>query len=58
MKFAICKRDLSDWKIEDVFVHAASWVMPKVEIAPFTLANSVNEIHRRTATHPRSSCAP
>lgn len=44
MKFAICNEIYQGWKIEDVFAHAAKLGYAGVEIAPFTLANSVNEI--------------
>lgn len=44
MKFAICNEIYRDWKIEDVFAHAAKLGYQGVEIAPFTLANSVTEI--------------
>src|SRR3989440_9757756 len=44
MKFAICNEIFRDWKIEDVFAFAAKLGCGGVEIAPFTLANSVTEI--------------
>ncbi len=44
MKFAICNEIFRDWKIEDVFAFAAKLGYAGVEIAPFTLANSVTEI--------------
>jgi len=44
MKFAICNETFQGWKIEDVF-HAAKEIgYDGVEIAPFTLADSVEEI--------------
>src|SRR5688572_2846623 len=44
VKFAICNEIYQGWKLEDVFAHAAKLGYSGVEIAPFTLANSVNEI--------------
>ena len=44
MKFAICNEIYQGWKLEDTFAHAAKLGYAGVEIAPFTLANSVNEI--------------
>jgi len=44
MKFAICNEIFRGWKIEDVFAHAARLGYDGVEIAPFTLANSVTDI--------------
>ncbi len=44
MNFAICNEIFKDWKIDDVFAYAASLGYSAIEIAPFTLANSVNEI--------------
>jgi sugar phosphate isomerase/epimerase len=44
MKFAICNEIYQGWKIEDIFTHAAKIGYNAVEIAPFTLANSVTDI--------------
>ena len=44
MKFAICNEIFREWKLEDVFAYAARLGYAGVEIAPFTLANSVTEI--------------
>lgn len=44
VKFAICNEIYQGWKLEDIFAHAAKLGYAGVEIAPFTLANSVNEI--------------
>ncbi len=44
MKFAICNEIFRDWKLEDVFTHAAKLGYDAVEIAPFTIANSVGDI--------------
>src|SRR2546428_782466 len=44
MKFAICNEILQGWKLEDTFAYAARTGYEGVEIAPFTLADSVTEI--------------
>jgi len=44
MKFAICNEIYQGWKIEDTLAHAAKVGYAGLEIAPFTLANSVNDI--------------
>src|ERR1043166_9313950 len=44
MNFAICNEIFRDWKIEDTLAYAAKLGYRGVEIAPFTLANSVTEI--------------
>ena len=44
MKFAICNEIFQGWKIEDTFAYAAKVGYAGVEIAPFTLANSVTDI--------------
>jgi sugar phosphate isomerase/epimerase len=44
MKFAICNEIYQGWKIEDTLAHAAKLGYAGLEIAPFTLANSVNDI--------------
>jgi sugar phosphate isomerase/epimerase len=44
VKFAICNEIFQGWKIEDVFAYAAKVGYDAVEIAPFTLANSVVDI--------------
>src|SRR5260370_17614913 len=44
MRFAICNEIFRDWKIEDIFRHAAKLGYDAVEIAPFTIANSVREV--------------
>ena len=44
MKFAICSEIYQGWKIEDTLAHAARLGYAGLEIAPFTLANSVNDI--------------
>ncbi len=44
MKLAVCNEFFEDWKIEDVFNYAAEIGCDGVELAPFTLAESVTEI--------------
>ena len=44
MKIAICNEMFEDWKIEDVFTYTAELGYEAVEIAPFTLADSVLDI--------------
>ncbi|HEV8492684.1 MAG TPA: TIM barrel protein, partial [Candidatus Angelobacter sp.] len=50
MKFAICNEIFQGWKLEEVFAYAAKLGYDAVEIAPFTLADSVQQIsaaHRK-----------
>ena len=44
VKFAICNEIFQNWKIEDTFTFAAQTGYDAVEIAPFTLANSVTDL--------------
>jgi len=44
MRFAICNEIYQGWRLEDILVHAAKLGYAGVELAPFTLANSVSEI--------------
>src|SRR5262245_33906743 len=44
MRFAICNEIFRGWKLEDTFAYVAKAGYAAVEIAPFTLADSVNEI--------------
>src|SRR5215510_12319370 len=44
MKFAICNEIFQGWKIEDVLAHAAQLGYQGLEVAPFTLADSVCDI--------------
>ena len=46
MKFAICNEIFQGWKIERVFSYAAKLGYAGIEVAPFTLANSVEDIPR------------
>ena len=57
MKFAICNEIFKGWKIDDVFAHAAGLGYRGVEIAPFTLANSVTEISEQERQRIRKSAA-
>jgi sugar phosphate isomerase/epimerase len=62
MKFAICNEVFQGWKLEEAIGFAAKAGYDAVEIAPFTLANSVTEIPpdaRRTirATAERAGIA-
>lgn len=44
MKFAICNEIFQNWKLEDTFAYAGKIGYDGVEIAPFTIANSVTDI--------------
>jgi sugar phosphate isomerase/epimerase len=44
VKFAICNEIFQDWKLEDVFPFASRLGFWGIEIAPFTLADSVADI--------------
>ena len=44
MKFAICNEIFKGWKMDDTLAYAAKAGYSAVEIAPFTLANSVTDI--------------
>jgi sugar phosphate isomerase/epimerase len=44
MKFAICNEIFRGWSLEDTFAYAAKAGYAAVEIAPFTIANSVTDI--------------
>ena len=44
MKFAICNEVYGDWPLDRAFAHAASLGYTGVEIAPFTLGKSVEQI--------------
>jgi sugar phosphate isomerase/epimerase len=44
MKFAICNEIFQGWKLEDTLAYAARLGYAGVEIAPFTLADSVTDI--------------
>jgi sugar phosphate isomerase/epimerase len=57
MKFAICNEIYQGWKIEDTFAHAAKVGYDAVEIAPFTLANSVTDISAAERRRIRDAAA-
>jgi len=44
MQFAICNEIYQGWKLEDTLAHAAGLGYAGIEIAPFTLANSVTDL--------------
>ena len=57
MKFATCNEYFEGWKIEDVFDYAAEIGYDGVEIAPFTLASSVEEIGAQRRSEIRAAAA-
>jgi len=57
VKFAICNEIYQGWKLEEVFAHAAKLGYAGVEIAPFTLADSVNQISASERQHIRALAA-
>ena len=57
MKIAICNEMFEDWKIEDVFTYAAELGYEAVEIAPFTLADSVLDISQAERSRIRKAAA-
>ncbi len=57
MKFSICNEIFQGWKIDDVFAYAAKLGYSGVEIAPFTLANSVTEISAEERQRIRKEAA-
>lgn len=44
MKFGICNEMFQDWKLSDVFSYASEVGYDGVEVAPFTIADTVDEI--------------
>lgn len=46
MRFAICNEIYQNWSLEDALAHAARTGYEAVELAPFTLADSVTELGR------------
>ena len=56
MKFAICNEIFQGWKLEDTFAYAARLGYAGVEIAPFTLANSVTDIPASSAPDHARGC--
>ena len=57
MKFGICNEIFQDWNMEDTFNYAAKTGYDLVEIAPFTLASSVNEISAARRIELRDAAA-
>ena len=57
MKFAICNELFQDWKLEDIFRLAAEVGYEGVEIAPFTLADTVTEIDAQKRSEIRNLAA-
>ncbi len=57
MKFAICNEMFQGWILEDVFRLAAEIGYDGVEIAPFTLADTVTEIDPRRRSEIRKQAA-
>src|SRR2546423_1840332 len=55
MRFAICNEIFKGWKIEDIFSYAAKVGYDGVEIAPFTLADSVTQIPAQRRQEIRES---
>lgn len=53
MRFAICNEIYQGWKLADTLAHAATLGYAGVEIAPFTLANSVSDISAAERQHIR-----
>ena len=57
MKFAICNEIFQGWKIEDALLFAAKAGYDGVEIAPFTLANSVTDVSNSERQRIREAAA-
>lgn len=57
MRFAICNEIFKGWKIEDIFSYAARIGYDGVEIAPFTLADSVTQISAARRSEIRDAAA-
>src|SRR5580765_8308994 len=57
MKFAICNEIFQNWKLEDAFACASRVGYDAVEIAPFTIANSVADISARDRQGIRETAA-
>src|SRR3974390_2580679 len=57
MKFAICNEIFQGWKIEDALAYAAKAGYHAVEVAPFTLANSVADIPAKDRQRIRDKAA-
>ncbi len=57
MKFAICNEIFQGWKLEDTFAYAAQAGYDGVELAPFTLADSVNDLSAAERRRIRDAAA-
>jgi sugar phosphate isomerase/epimerase len=57
MKFAICNEIFQGWNLEEVFAYSARQGYDAVEIAPFTLANSVTDISTKERSRIRDLAA-
>lgn len=57
MKFSICNEIFRDWDLREVFRTARKMGYDAVEIAPFTLADSVEEISRSERARIKSMAA-
>lgn len=57
MKFAICNEIYQGWKIDEVFTHAARTGYEGVEIAPFTLAENINDVSATERERIREAAA-
>jgi sugar phosphate isomerase/epimerase len=57
MKFGICNEIFQGWKIDEVFAYAAKLGYDAVEIAPFTLADSVTDISQTERRRLRDAAA-
>src|SRR5262249_15071076 len=57
MKFAICNEIFKGWKLDDTLSYAKRLGYSAVEIAPFTLANSVTDISATERQKIRDSAA-
>ncbi|MBI3947461.1 MAG: sugar phosphate isomerase/epimerase [Armatimonadetes bacterium] len=57
MKFAICSEMFQGWKIDDVLEYAKRIGYDAVEVAPFTLADSVDDIPEADRRHLRERAA-
>ena len=55
MKLAVCNEFFEDWKIEDIFNYAAEIGCDGVEIAPFTLPESVTQISAKQRSDIRKA---
>jgi len=57
MKFCICNEIFKDWKLADIFSYAGKIGYEAVEIAPFTIADSVTQIPAAQRREIRESAA-